>query len=275
MVGFVQPFDGASMIAHTSVVRPEIDMAKPGMSSRGAAGSLDSGTSQWPASSAAATNGRLTRKTAFQLACSISQPPATGPMAMPRPDTPAHTPIAFARSSAGKTAVMIDSVEGMMNAPPTPIRARVAISIAGEVASAERPEPRPKTARPKLSARLRPKRSPRAPAVSSRPAKTSMYASTIHCSWELDAPRSCSSVGSATLRMVLSSPMTSSDAERTTRVHQRWGMTVSWGEERNETVSFRMVWPRYSSQLRNATVPFRNARKGKRPPADRSPRMAA
>ena len=149
IVGFVQPFDGASMIAHTSVVRPEIDMAKPGMSSRGAAGSLDSGTSQWPASSAAATNGRLTRKTAFQLACSISQPPATGPMAMPRPDTPAHTPIAFARSSAGKTAVMIDSVEGMMKAPPTPIRARVAISIAGEVASAERPEPRPKTARPK------------------------------------------------------------------------------------------------------------------------------
>src|SRR5215213_4713042 len=52
-------------------------------------------------------------------------------------------------------------------------------------------------------------------------------------------------------------------------------MTVSWGEERNETVSFRMVRPRYSSQLRNATVPFRNARKGKRPPADRSPRMAA
>jgi len=115
----------------------------------------------------------LTRKTAFQLACSISQPPATGPMAMPRPETPAHTPIAFARSWAGKTAV-IDSVDGMMNAPPTPIRARVAISISGDVARAERPEPSPKMARPIVSPRLRPKRSPRAPAVSSSPAKTSM-----------------------------------------------------------------------------------------------------
>ena len=93
---------------------------------------------------------------------------------MPRPETPAQMPIAFARSPAGKTAVMIDSVEGMMNAPPTPMRARVAISISGEVASAERPEPRPKMARPIVSPRLRPKRSPRAPAVSSRPAKTSM-----------------------------------------------------------------------------------------------------
>ena len=71
-------------------------------------------------------------------------------------------------------AVMIDSVEGMMNAPPMPMSARVAISISAEVASAESPEPRPKMARPTERPRLRPKRSPRAPAVSSRPAKTSM-----------------------------------------------------------------------------------------------------
>jgi hypothetical protein len=124
--------------------------------------------------SAATTNGRLTRKTAFQLACSISQPPATGPMAMPSPDTPAHTPIAFGRSWAGKTAMMIDSVEGMMNAPPMPMIARAPISISGAVASAERPEPRPKMASPRVRARFRPKRSPSAPAVRSSPAKTSM-----------------------------------------------------------------------------------------------------
>ena len=170
----VQPRAGASMIAHTSVVRPAIESAKPPTSSRGADGSFDSGTSQRPATSAAATNGRLTRKIQCQLACSISQPPATGPIAMPRPETAAHAPIAFGRSSGGKTAVMIDSVDGMMNAPPTPMRARVAISASGEVTTAERPEPRPKTARPNASARLRPKRSPSAPAVSSRPAKTSM-----------------------------------------------------------------------------------------------------
>ena len=90
IVGSVQPREGASMIAHTSVVRPAIESAKPGTSSRGAEGSFDSGTSQRPAVSAATTNGRLTRKTAFQLACSIRQPPATGPMAMPSPETPAH-----------------------------------------------------------------------------------------------------------------------------------------------------------------------------------------
>ena len=119
------------MIAHTSVVRPAIESAKPGRSSRGAAGSFDSGMRKRPATSAARTNGRLTRKIACQLECSISQPPATGPMAMPSPETAAHAPIAFGRSSAGKTAVMIDRVDGMMNAPPMPIRARVAISIVG------------------------------------------------------------------------------------------------------------------------------------------------
>jgi hypothetical protein len=95
-------------------------------------------------------------------------------MAMPSPDTPAHTPIAFGRSAAGNTAMMIDRVEGMMNAPPMPMTARAPISISGETASAERPEPRPKTASPMERARLRPKRSPSAPAVSSRPANTSM-----------------------------------------------------------------------------------------------------
>ena len=69
---------------------------------------------------------------------------------------------------------MIESVEGMMNAPPTPITARAAISIPGVVAVADSAEPAPKTRRPKVRARRRPKRSPSAPAVSSRPAKTSM-----------------------------------------------------------------------------------------------------
>ena len=41
-----------------------------------------------------------------------------------------------------------------MNAPPTPISARVAISISGEVASADSAEPRPKTARPKVERAL-------------------------------------------------------------------------------------------------------------------------
>ena len=96
------PRSGASMIAQTSAVRPVMDSAKPVRSSRGAAGSRDSGTSLWPASSAAATNGTLTRKTQCHEACSTSPPPVTGPIAMPRPATAAQMPIAFARSLVGE-----------------------------------------------------------------------------------------------------------------------------------------------------------------------------
>ena len=45
---------------------------------------------------------------------------------------------------------MIDSVAGMMNAPPMPMNARVAISWSALVANADASEPRPKTTRPDL-----------------------------------------------------------------------------------------------------------------------------
>ncbi len=51
-----------------------------------------------------------------------------GPSASARPDTPAHRPIALARSWGGKVTVMIDSVPGMSRAAPTPWNARAAIS---------------------------------------------------------------------------------------------------------------------------------------------------
>ena len=86
----------------------------------------------------------------------------------------AHTPIALPRSRAGKTFVMIDSVAGMMNAPPTPMTARLTIREVGESAIADDREPSPKTTKPTCRAGRRPKRSPRLPAVSSSPAKTRM-----------------------------------------------------------------------------------------------------
>ena len=49
------------------------------------------------------------------------------------PAVPAHTPMALPRSFGGKTLVMIESVAGMMNAPPMPMNARVAISWSGVV----------------------------------------------------------------------------------------------------------------------------------------------
>ena len=47
---------------------------------------------------------------------------------MPIDAIPAQIPIAFARSSRGKTFEMIERVAGMISAPPRPITARTAMS---------------------------------------------------------------------------------------------------------------------------------------------------
>jgi hypothetical protein len=87
------------------------------------------------------TIGRLTRNTACQSKCSISHPPVTGPIAMPRPETAAHAAMACGRSSAGKMFVMIERLDGMMNAPPRPMIARLAISIPADPLTAESADP--------------------------------------------------------------------------------------------------------------------------------------
>jgi hypothetical protein len=93
-------------------------------------------------------------------------------MPTPMPATAAQMPIAFARSPAGKTLVMIDSVVGMISAPPMPISALVTMSMLADSANADASEAPPKMARPAASAPRRLKRSPSAPIVSRRPAKT-------------------------------------------------------------------------------------------------------
>jgi hypothetical protein len=68
---------------------------------------------------------------------------------------------------------MIDSVAGMISAPPTPIAARTAMSSPAESTKSTARLARPKIAIPDWRASLRPKRSPSVPIVSSRPANTS------------------------------------------------------------------------------------------------------
>jgi hypothetical protein len=160
------------MMPNSTAVRPAIESTAPTGSSGVPSGSRESGTRNQPAVRATATTGRFTRKTAPHSKCSSRKPPATGPMPRPSPATAAQTPIAFARSRAGKTFVAIDSVVGMMNAPPTPMSARLAISISALLAIAAISEPAPNTTRPVKRARRRPKRSPSAPAVRRVPAKT-------------------------------------------------------------------------------------------------------
>ena len=168
----VQPHSGAWMMAAVRRPRPTVESTAPTGSSRDCSGSFESGTSFGMAISATAAIGTLMRNTAVQLNCSSSQPPLAGPMPTPMPATAAQMPIAFGRSSAGKTLVMIDSVVGMISAPPTPMSALVAMSMLADSAKADASDALPKMARPATSAPRRLKRSPSAPIVSRRPAKT-------------------------------------------------------------------------------------------------------
>ena len=78
-----------------------------------------------------------------------SRPETNRPSTAPPPASPTHRPTALPRSSGGKEVVMIDRVVGMVNAAPTPMTARHAMTTAGSLASAARAAaPIPKTARP-------------------------------------------------------------------------------------------------------------------------------
>ena len=109
-------------------------------------------------------------------------------MPSPSADTPAHTPIALPRSTGFvKTFVRIESVDGMISAAPAPMSARNAMSSETDDENAAAADAVPNTASPAVSAPRRPKRSPRLPAVSSSPAKTSTYESTSH--WRSDVEK--------------------------------------------------------------------------------------
>ncbi len=127
-VALSQPWLGPSMIAQTSALKPMIDRRAPIGSSGDAVRSFDFGTRIHDAARARAMIGMLMRKTEPHQKCSSSNPEVTGPIAAPAPEMPAQMAIALARSRPGKTLVRIDNVEGMMNAAPTPMMARAAMT---------------------------------------------------------------------------------------------------------------------------------------------------
>lgn len=86
------------------------------------------------------------RKTAPHHRCSTRTPPISGPTAAPAAATALHTPSAIARSRRSvKTCRMIESVAGMIIAPPTPRKARETMSASGVAANAADSEARPNT----------------------------------------------------------------------------------------------------------------------------------
>jgi hypothetical protein len=116
----------------------------------------------------------LTAKADRQENHCSSVPVASRPSRALPPATAAHTLTARVRAAGGNVPVIVDSVAGMTSAAPRPIRPRRKISSLAEEAVIATAEAPPKMASPAISARRRPKRSPRAPAgSSSSAAKTS------------------------------------------------------------------------------------------------------
>ena len=124
------------------------------------------------ASAVRATTGTLTRNAVPHQKRSSSAPDTIGPIAAPAPAKPTQMAIARWRSCGGKIAAISDSVAGITRAAPAPWMARPAMTTPADVARPLSTAPPANTPRPASSAPLRPKRSPRAPAVSSSPANT-------------------------------------------------------------------------------------------------------
>jgi len=172
--GDVQPRTGASMIDHRISASPVIEATAPVKSGRSVAGFFESGTSGMAHSRPAAAIGTLIKNTDPHQKWASSTPPTIGPKAKPTPLVPAQKPIARCRSRASRnTSVMIDKVDGIISAAPTPMLARAAISTPTEPEKADHAEPPANATRPARNVRLRPTRSARLPATSNSPAKTS------------------------------------------------------------------------------------------------------
>ena len=114
-----------------------------------ACGSRESGTRCSAPTNATTSSGTLIQNTDDHEKLRISAPPTIGPSAMPAPLAAVQTAIALARSRGSpNTLTRIDSVVGMMSAPPRPMTQRPAISIVVEPAVAATTEPARNVTRP-------------------------------------------------------------------------------------------------------------------------------
>ena len=151
------------------------------MSKARGCGFLVSGTTRAIAIIPIMTIGTLTRNTEPHLfpsnhsnheGCCKSMPPKTGPSAIAAPTAAAQAPIALPRSWGGNTTVIIARVVGSTAAPPTPITARIPISIPELAENAAIADATPKIVRPMIRTFLRPIRSPITPQLKSKAANT-------------------------------------------------------------------------------------------------------
>ena len=102
------------------------------------------------------TSGTFIAKIMRHDSASTSRPPSGGPTAIAALVPAVHDPIAAARSSGPKTAVMIASELGTSSAPAAPCTARAAMSTSTVGATAQMSEATPKPPTPSAKIRRRP-----------------------------------------------------------------------------------------------------------------------
>ena len=171
--GSVRPSFAMCLIDQTSATIPPTIAMVPAVSQLGGTAALYSGSRKSPAITAITIRGTLIKNAACQVLYSSSSPPTTGPMAMPTEDTAAQMPsaVALSRGSVKMTRI-IDSVVGMIIAPPIPRSERIAMRVPASCANSTSSEARANTANPPRRIRLRPKRSAIALMGTNSPART-------------------------------------------------------------------------------------------------------
>src|SRR5205085_1119433 len=119
--GDPQPSFRPSITAKTRAASVTIASTWPGMSIARPRGSADSGTTLRASTIASAQSGTFSQNTERQPRPDTRAPPITGPDTRASAETPAQTPIAWARSRAsGKAWLTIASEVGSRAAAPTP-----------------------------------------------------------------------------------------------------------------------------------------------------------
>ena len=171
MRALAQPQSDPSTMPATKLATETDSRTAPTRSALWAAGSRTSRSIRTPKTSARRLNGRLTRKTQRQLACT-SKPPTGGPKAAAAPPTADHSPIAAPLRSGPKAGSRRPSEVGSMSAPPVACRMRAPTRKPSDGARAQRADEAVKTARPIRKAFLRPARSAQRPAGTRAAAKT-------------------------------------------------------------------------------------------------------
>ncbi len=160
------------MMARIRAPRPVTVSSAERVSTGGAAGSEVSGSRKTQAAMPISTSGTLTRNTEPHQKWSSSQPPTRGPSGSPSAEAAEIAPTAVERSPGPKSEGRTDIASGMISAAPVPITARAPMTSGALSARVPNREPARKMPRPQRSIRRRPNLSPRSPAGSIRPAKT-------------------------------------------------------------------------------------------------------